>query len=388
MTPAVILGAVRTPIGKFQGALRSKSASDLGAVAIREVVRRAEVPTGDVEEVIFGNVLGAGLGQGPSRRAALMAGLPHAVPATTLSKVCGSGLRAVMGAAQSIACGDSQLVIAGGMESMSNAPHLLGRARSGYRLGHGELIDVILRDGLICSTLGLHMGEIADRCARTYRISRAEQDAFAVESYRRARRAIEDGAFKREIASVEVGGMVPSATVARDEQPFADDIEKLLALKPAFEDEGTVTAGNASSLNDGAAALVIAAEGYTRRKPLARIVGYASAAQAPEDFATAPIHAIRSVLEKAGLHARDIDLFEINQAFSVASIVVSRILEIDASRVDVHGGAVALGHPIGASGARILVTLLHAMQRREARRGIAAICIGGGEAVAMLVERP
>ncbi|HEX5657731.1 MAG TPA: thiolase family protein [Polyangiales bacterium] len=388
MTPAVILAAVRTPIGKFQGSLRSKSASDLAAVAIREAARRAEIPPADVDEVIFGNVLAAGLGQGPSRLAALIAGLPHSVPATTLSKVCGSGLRAVMGATQSIACGDAKVVVAGGMESMSNAPHLLARARSGYRLGHGELIDVILRDGLICSTLGLHMGEIADRCARTYRVSREEQDAFAAESYRRARAAIEGGAFKREIVAVEVGGTVPSASISQDEQPYADDIEKLGKLKPAFEDDGTVTAGNASSLNDGAAALVLAAEGYTRRKPMARVVAYASAAQAPEDFATAPIHAIRSVLDKAGLRVQDIDLFEINQAFSVASIVVSRVLELSPAQVDVNGGAVALGHPIGASGARILVTLLHAMQRREAKRGIATVCIGGGEAVAMLVERP
>ncbi len=391
MSTAVILSAARTPIGKFQGALRSKSAPELAAVSMREAVRRAGIPPAEIGEVIFGNVLCAGLGQAPSRRAALMAGLPHAVPATTLSKVCGSGLRAVVGAAQAIRCGDSQVVVAGGMESMSNAPHLLMRARTGYRLGDGELIDAILRDGLICSSVGAHMGVIAERCARTHRISREEQDAFALESYSRARRALEDRTFEREIVSVEVGGKAASAVLARDEQPFADDISKLATLRPAFEEDGTVTAGNASSVNDGAAALVLAAQDFASAhglRPLARVVGYASAAQAPEDFATAPVLAIRKVLNATGLGLRDIDLFEINQAFAVVSLVVARALELDPERVDIHGGAVALGHPIGASGARILVTLLHALEARGARRGLAAICIGGGEAVAVIVERP
>lgn len=388
MHTAVILSATRSPIGSFQGALKSKSAPELASVTIREAVRRAEVSGADIGEVYFGNVLSAGLGQAPSRRAALMAGLPHGVPATTVSKVCGSGLRAVVSGAQAIACGDSKIAVVGGMESMSNAPHLLARARAGYRLGNGELTDVILRDGLVCSTVGEHMGVLAERCAQKHRISREEQDAFAAQSYQRARRASEDGSFARELVAVEIG--VAGGLVARDEQPFADDIEKLSSLRPAFAKDGAITAGNASSINDGAAALVLASEdeaGMRGLRPLARIVGYASAAQAPEDFATAPVLAIQSVLQKTGLRERDIDLFEINQAFSVVSLVVSRALELDPARVDVHGGAVALGHPIGASGARILVTLLHALDQRNVRRGLAAVCIGGGEAVAMIVER-
>lgn len=390
MKEVVIVSATRTPIGKFQGGLRSRSASELAAITIREAVRRSELPAADVSEVYFGNVLCAGLGQAPSRRAALMADLPYGVPATTVSKVCGSGLRAIISGAQAIACDDSKIVVAGGMESMSNAPHLLARARGGYRLGHGELTDVILRDGLVCATSGEHMGLLADRCAKKHRIGREEQDAFAAESYRRARRACEDGSFEREIVPVEVGVMIPNAAITRDEQPFADDTAKLNTLRPAFAPDGTITAGNASSLNDGAAALVLVGkdEALARGlRPLARIVGHVSVAQAPEDFATAPIRAIRSVLQKTGLHQREIDLFEINQAFSVVSLVAARALELDPSRVDVHGGAVALGHPIGASGARILVTLLHALEQRRERRGLAAVCIGGGESVAMIVER-
>jgi acetyl-CoA C-acetyltransferase len=389
MKAVAIVGAARTPIGKFQGALRSKSASELAAVSIREAVRRSEVAPAEIDELFFGNVLCAGLGQAPSRRAALMAGLPHGLPATTISKVCGSGLRAVVSGVQSISSGDSTLVVAGGMESMSNAPHLLTRSRSGIRLGDGELIDGILRDGLICATEGEHMGVLADRCAQRHGIGREAQDAFARQSYERARNAAQAGLFRQEIVPVEIGGMVPSATIADDEQPYSADMERLPSLKPAFSPSGTVTAGNASSLNDGAAALVLMAEDETRTRgvrPLARIVGCASAAQAPEDFATAPVLAIQRVLAKTGLTLADIDLFEINQAFSVVSLVVAQALKLDPERVDVNGGALALGHPIGASGARILVTLLHALHQRRLRRGIAAICIGGGEGVAVIVE--
>ena len=390
MTQAVIVGAARTPIGRFQGGLGSVSAPQLGAACIRDALRRADVPTNAVQDVLMGNVLSTGVGQAPARQASRLAGLGEHVTTLTLNRVCGSGLQAVVLAAQSVRSGDREIAVAGGMESMSNAPHLLARVRSGYRLGHGEVTDVILRDGLTCSHTDEPMGELADRMAEKLGIAREEQDAFAAESYRRARAASKAGLFSNELVPVEIAGKEETRWLREDEQPFADDVSKLPTLRPAFSPAGTITAGNASTLNDGAAAVVVLSEDEVKRRrlrPMAKIVGCGSVAQSPETFALAPVAAIRRALEAAGLALSDIDLFEINQAFSASSLAVARALDLDSGRVDVNGGAVALGHPIGASGARILVTLLHALEQRRARRGLAALCIGGGEAIAVIVER-
>jgi len=387
----VIVSAARTPIGKFQGSLATFTAPQLGAVSIKEALKRVDLAPADVDEVIMGNVLTAGEGQAPARQAAIFAGVPHAVGATTINKVCGSGLKAVMMGAQSILAGDSKIVVAGGMESMSNTPYLLDRARSGYRLGHGTLIDGIIKDGLWDVYNDFHMGNAAELCAKECGITREQQDAFATESVRRAQHAIKEGHFKKEIVALEIANKKgPTTVIDTDEQPFAGDTSKLPGLRPVFQKDGTVTAGNASSLNDGGAALVVMSDEEAKKrglKPLATIVGHAGAAQAPEWFTTAPVAAISNVLKKTGLEVKDIDLFEVNQAFSVVGLAVADKAHLDASRVDVNGGAVALGHPIGASGARILVTLLHAMEARGAKRGLATLCIGGGEAVALIVER-
>ena len=391
MRDAVIVSAVRTPIGRFLGGLTTIPAPRLGSIAIAEAVRRAGISPGDVSEVIMGNVLSAGLGQAPARQAVLHAGLLVSVPATTVNKMCGSGLKAVMLAQQAIAAGDADIVVAGGMENMSAAPYVLQRARSGYRLGDGTVVDTILRDGLTDAYQNIHMGNCAEILAREYRISRSEQDDFAKLSYARAIAAMDSGGYAGELVTVEI----PQAkgeplVVAEDEEPRRVNFEKIPSLRPVFEEGGTVTAANASSISDGAAAVVVAASDVAKAKglrPMARILGQAGAAMAPEWFTIAPAHATKVLLEKVGWTKDDVDLIEINEAFAAVVIGVCRDLGLGFDRVNVHGGAVALGHPIGASGARILTTLLHAMQRREASRGIASICLAGGEAVALAVER-
>jgi acetyl-CoA C-acetyltransferase len=388
---AVIVSAARTPIGKFQGGLAPKSGPELGALSIKEALRRADLKPDAVNEVFMGCVLQAGVGQAPARQAMIYGGLPNTVPATTVNKVCGSGLKAVIAAAQTILTGDNKVVVAGGMESMSNVPYLLDRARTGYRLGHGQLTDGIIKDGLWDVYKNYHMGDAGELCAKECGITREAQDEFAAESYKRAQAAIKEGRFDKEVVAVEIENKKGPATIVKqDEEPFAGDVDKLKTLRPAFQKDGTITAGNASSLNDGAAAVVVMSDDEAKRlglKPLATIVGYANAAQAPEWFTTAPAVAIENVLQKTGLKLSDIDLFEVNQAFSVVSLAVAQKAKLDLARVDINGGAVALGHPIGASGARVLVTLLHAMEARNVRRGLATLCIGGGEAVAMIVER-
>ncbi len=387
MGEVMILSAVRTPIGGFMGGLTRVPAPRLGGRVLAEAIRRAGIAPDAVSEVIMGNVLSAGLGQAPARQAALAAGLPDSIPATTINKMCGSGLKAVMLGAQAILAGDAEIVAAGGMENMSAAPFLADRARSGYRLGDGTLVDVILRDGLIDAYQHIHMGNCAEILARSYNISREEQDEFARTSYRRTLDAMNTGAFAPEVLPVTADGGAP---VTEDEEPRRVIFEKIALLAPAFEEGGTVTAANASSISDGAAAVVLAsseAAARAGRPPLARIVGQAGAAMAPEWFTIAPAEATWRLLGRVGWTTHDVDLFEINEAFAVVVLGVVRELGIDMDRVNIHGGAVAMGHPIGASGARILTTLLHAMEARSARRGVAAICLAGGEAVAVAVER-
>lgn len=391
MNGAVLAGAVRTPIGSFLGALSSVPAPQLGAVAIREALRRAGVEPERVDEVIMGNVLPAGLGQAPARQAALLAGLSCSVECLTINKMCGSGLKAVMLAAQSIASGDAAVVIAGGMESMSGAPFVVHGARSGLRMGHARLVDTMIHDGLWDVYNDCHMGSCAELLAERQGLTREAQDDYALESYRRARAASASGLFAQEIVPVPVRGRRgETADVRRDEEPDRLVEQRFRSLVPAFKEGGTITAGNASSISDGAAAVVVLEESLAARlavKPMARLVAQAAAATDPEWFTLAPILAVRKVLRKAGLGVEDVDLFEINEAFSVVPMAAIRELGLDPGRVNVRGGAVALGHPIGASGARVLVTLLHAMQHQGARRGVATVCIGGGEAVAVIVER-
>jgi len=391
MREAVIVGAARTAIGSFMGSLAEVPAPKLGAVAIAEAVARAGIAKEDVEQVIMGNVLPAGIGQAPARQAGIFAGLPVSAGAVTVNKMCGSGLKAVMLAAQAVATGEFDVVVAGGMESMSQAPYLLRKARSGYRLGNDTLYDHMILDGLWDAYNDIHMGSCAELLAREHRISREEQDAYAAGSYEKALAAIRDGSFAREIVGVEIPRRKGDPVVFNvDEEPGRGNVEKLPGLKPAFEKNGTVTAGNASTINDGAAAVVVmAAEVAARRgiEPLARIAGYATASLDPVWFTVAPIEAIRKLLRKTGIDKDRVGLFEINEAFAVVAVAAIRGLALDPARVNVRGGAVALGHPIGASGARILTTLLYAMEEREERYGVASLCIGGGEAVAMLVER-
>ncbi|MCL5267210.1 MAG: thiolase family protein [Bacteroidetes bacterium] len=391
MRQVIIASACRTPIGSFQGALSSLTAPKLGALAIQEAVKRAGISPEQVEEVFMGCVLTAGVGQAPARQASIFAGLPNTTPCTTINKVCGSGLKSVMLGALTIMTGEADIVVAGGMESMSNAPYLLDKARSGYRMGDGKIIDSMVKDGLWDVYNDYHMGSAAELCARECHIPRDAQDEFAAMSYRRALEAIEKGYFSDEIVQVPIKSRDGSITyVVEDEEPRKVKFEKIPQLKPAFEKEGTVTAANASKLNDGAAALVLMSEEKAKElgvKPLARIAAQASSAQAPEWFTIAPATVIEKLFKKTGFRKDDIDLFEINEAFSVVSLAVRQLLDLDLKKVDVHGGAVALGHPIGASGARILTTLIYAMQRRDLHRGLAAICIGGGEAAGVIIER-
>ncbi|HZF09154.1 MAG TPA: thiolase family protein [Thermoanaerobaculia bacterium] len=390
MDDVVILSAARTPIGVFQGALASLPAHALGARAVAAAVERAGLIPGDVEQVNLGCVLTAGQGQAPARQAAIAAGCPVSTGAITLNKVCGSGMRAMMIAANDLRCGDYKVVVAGGMESMSQGPYLAAGVRDGLRLGHGKLVDSVIHDGLWDPYNDLHMGNCAELCAAEYKFSREEQDAYSVESYRRAREAAEKGLFAEEIVPVSIVGKKGTTVVDRDEEPFKVDLAKIGSLRPAFQKDGTVTAGNASKINDGAAALVLTTAAHAARlgrKPIARILAHTSLAQKPEWYSTAPIGAARAVLERAGLKAADVDLWEVNEAFAVVAQAFLRDLDLPHDRVNVRGGAVALGHPIGASGARIVVTLLHALRERGVRLGCAAICIGGGEATAILVER-
>ncbi|HYN20808.1 MAG TPA: acetyl-CoA C-acetyltransferase [Thermoanaerobaculia bacterium] len=391
MDDVVILSAARTPIGALQGALAGFPAHALGARALSAAIERADLTPEEIQQVNLGCVLTAGQGQAPARQAALGAGCPVSTGAVTLNKVCGSAMRAVMIAANDLRCGDYQIVAAGGMESMSQAPYLAMGVREGLRLGHGKLIDSTVHDGLWDPYNDIHMGSCAELCASEYRIGREEQDAFSLESYRRARAAAESGLTKDEIVPVPVPQRKGEPVmVDKDEEPFKVDLARMASLKPAFQKDGTVTAGNASKINDGAAALVLTTASHAAKlgkKPLARIVAHSSLAQKPEWFTTAPVGASKSVLERAGLKAADIDLWEVNEAFAVVALAFMRDLALPADRVNVRGGAVALGHPIGSSGARILVTLLAAMKERGARLGCAAICIGGGEATAMVVER-
>jgi len=387
----VIVGAARTPIGAFLGSLSALTAPRLGAVAIRAALSRAGVEPGEVGEVVMGNVLQAGVGQAPARQAALFAGLPQTTPAWTLNKVCGSGLKAVISAAQAIALGDAEVVVAGGMESMSNVPYYDRATRTGARMGNVELTDGLIHDGLWDVYGQQHMGMCAEQCAVTQDIPRAAQDEYAVESTRRAIQAWKEGAFAAEIAPVELEGKKGEKTVvAEDDGPKGARPEKIPSLRPVFKKDGTVTAANASSINDGAAALVLMSAERARkegRTVLARITGWGGAARAPVEFTIAPADAIRATLGKAGLGVKDVDLWEINEAFAVVSVANNRLLGLDPKAVNVRGGAVALGHPIGASGARILVTLLQAMADLGRKRGVASLCIGGGEAVALIVER-
>ena len=389
MRQIVIAGAVRTPIGNLNGALGAMSATALGSCVIREALRRAQVPPEAVDEVIMGNVLSAGVGQAPARQAAKGAGLPDTVNATTINKVCGSGLKAVMMACQAIQAGEADVVVAGGMESMSRAPYILERARSGYQVGHGELIDSMIKDGLWDAYGNVPMGACAELCASKYQFSREEQDTFSVQSYTRALKARQEGWFRDEIIEVEVPGKPKPLVIRDDERLTRFDEAKMRRLSPAFKPDGTVTAGNASGMNDGAAALVVLSEERAESlniTPIARIVGYTQKAVAPEWFTIAPIQAISALLSKLKCNVDQIDLYEVNEAFAVVTMAAMRELKLNPDRVNIHGGAVALGHPIGASGARILTTLLYALKRTGGKRGIASPCIGSGESVAVAVE--
>jgi acetyl-CoA C-acetyltransferase len=392
MKDPVILSAVRTPIAKFLGALKSIPATELGAIAVKAAVERAGISPRDVDETIMGNVLAAGLGQNPARQAAIRAGLPAESAAMTINKVCGSGLKAVALAAQAIQTGNASIVVAGGMESMSRAPYLMENAREGYRLGNSALVDSMIRDGLWDVYEDVHMGITAEVVAEKYHVSRERQDAYALESQRRAVAASSAGRFRSEIVPVPVAQKKgPAIAVDTDESPRADTtLATLAALKPAFKKDGTVTAGNAPGVNDGAAALVVTSADRAAqmdRKPLARVVGQAVSGIEPMLVMMAPVQAVQRLVAKIGWNLADVDLVELNEAFSVQAIAVMEQLGLDPERVNVNGGAVALGHPIGASGARILVTLIHEMTRRDVKRGIAALCLGGGNSVAMAVER-
>jgi acetyl-CoA C-acetyltransferase len=389
MNDTVILAARRTPIGSFQGALVAATAPQLGAAAARAALADAGVAADAIDEVIFGCVLPAGLGQAPARQAAIAAGVAPSVPATTVNKMCGSGMKALMLAADQVRNGDSSVALAGGLESMSNAPYLLLKARAGYRMGHGEVFDHMFYDGLQSPWDGQAMGCFADATADKYGFTRADQDAFAAESVRRAQRAVRDGDFAAEIAPVTLKTRKGEQVVAQDETPFALDIAKIPSLKPAFRKDGTVTAASSSSISDGAAAIVIAGAAAAKARnlrPIARIVSYASHAQAPEWFTTAPAPSIQKALDKAGWKISDVDLFEINEAFAVVAMACARDLGLDLARVNVNGGACALGHPIGATGARLVTTLVHALRKRGLKRGVATQCIGGGEATAICIE--
>jgi acetyl-CoA C-acetyltransferase len=385
----VILSSVRTPIGAFMGTLSSFSAPRLGAIVISESIKRAGIKNDDVNEVIMGNVLSAGMGQAPARQASIYAGLPVSVPCMTINKVCGSGLKSVMLADQSIKLGDSEVVVAGGMESMSNAPYLLFKARTGYKMGNGELVDSMINDGLWDVYNNFHMGMAGELCATECNITRQNQDEFAMLSYKRALDAQKNGSFSDEIIPVIIEDKKGPITISKDEEPEKVNFDKVASLKPVFKKDGTVTAANASSIDDGASAVVVASEEKAKTlgsKPMAKIIAYATHAQKPEWFTTAPTEAINKAIAKAGMKLEDIDLFEVNEAFASVAIITQRNLNIPIEKINVHGGAIALGHPIGASGARVLTTLIYALKRYNKKYGLASLCIGGGEAVAMIIE--
>ncbi|GJM24762.1 MAG: acetyl-CoA acetyltransferase [Phycisphaerae bacterium] len=385
-----IAGGCRTPFGAFQGTLSTVPAAQLGATAIKGSLNRADIKPTDVDEVFMGNVIGAGLGQNIARQCSLGAGIGNEVGCTTINKVCGSSMRAIIHAAQAIQCGDMELAIAGGVESMSGAPYLLPKARSGFRMGHGQVIDSMVHDGLWDVYNDVHMGNCGDSCAADYHFSREQQDAFAIESFKRAIKARDEGISAALIEAVEVKGRKGSVTVDKDENPEKFVEEKIAALRPAFGKDGTVTAGNASSINDGAAACVVVGEDRLKAlgiKPQARILGHVNVAMEPTQFTVAPIHAIRKLSDRLNLKLADVDLFEINEAFSVVAMAAIHDLKLDHAKVNVFGGAVSLGHPLGATGARITVTLAQALEVTKQRIGIAALCIGGGEASAIAIER-
>lgn len=385
----VLLAARRTPIGAFQGVLAPLTATQLGAAAIRGALESAGLTGGQVDEVLMGCVLPAGLGQAPARQAAIAAGIPTAVPSTTINKMCGSGLKAIMMAEDALRAGSASVVVAGGLESMSNAPYLLPKARSGYRMGHGEILDHMFYDGLQSPWDGQMMGCFAENTSARYQFTRADQDAFAARSVTRALTAIESGAFRNEIVPVTVKSRKGETVIEQDETPFTCDLQKIPQLKPAFRKDGTVTAASSSSISDGAAAVVLSRASVARQlgvAPIARLVASASYAQEPEWFTTAPVGAIRRVLERAGWQASEVELFEVNEAFAAVAMAAAHDIGIPAERLNVNGGACALGHPIGATGARIVATLLHALRARASRRGVASLCIGGGEATAVAIE--
>lgn len=387
---SVIVAAKRTPVGSFQGILSPLTAPELGKQVIKNILDDTQIDPNQIDEVIMGNVLPAGVGQAPARQAALFAGLPDKVECLTINKVCGSGLKSVMLADQAIRCGDAQVIIAGGMESMSNAPYLLPKARSGYRLGHGELIDSMVKDGLWEVYNDFHMGSCAEACARDFNFTREEIDDFSIKSYQKALEAQKNGKFKNEITDVVVKSRKGETIVNEDEEISKVNFEKIPKLKPAFEKNGIVTAANSSKINDGGAALLVMSEDKALElglTPMVEIVAQASAAKKPIEFTTAPADAIQKVLKRANLTKDDIDLFEINEAFAVVSLAVNKLLDLDEDNINVNGGAVAIGHPIGASGARILTTLLHEMMKRDSVYGLASLCIGGGEAAALVVKR-
>ncbi|MGO8053319.1 acetyl-CoA C-acyltransferase [Rhizobium leguminosarum] len=389
--PIVIVGAARTPIGSFQGELKEATAPELGATAIRAALQRSRVEAEAIEEVVFGCVLPAGQGQAPARQAAIHAGLPFATAASTVNKMCGSGMKAVMMAHDLIAAGSASVAVAGGMESMTNAPYLLDKARGGYRLGHGRVVDHMFLDGLEDAyDKGRLMGSFAEDCAEAYQFTREAQDSYAITSLTLAQKAMAEGCFESEIAPVTVRSGKAEQVASRDEQPGKAKLDKIPTLKPAFREGGTVTAANSSSISDGAAALVLMRRSEAEHrglKPLATILGHATHSQAPNLFATAPIGALQKLSDRTGLPLSEVDLFEINEAFAVVAMAAMRDLNLPHEKVNVHGGACALGHPIGASGARILVTLLAALERYDLKRGMAALCIGGGEATAVAIER-
>jgi acetyl-CoA C-acetyltransferase len=389
---AVIISAVRTPVGKFLGALKGFKATELGAIVVREAVRRAGVDPADVDEVIMGCVIQAGLGQNPARQAALFGGLPDTVSAVTVNKVCGSGLKAIMMAAQGVQLGDTEIVVAGGMESMSNAPYLVPKAREGYRLGNGTIVDTVINDGLWCAFDDQHMGCTGEVVSERFHVSREEQDEYALDSHRKASAAINSGKFRDEIVPVEIKQRKGPPLIFDTDEPVREDtsLESLGKLRPAFKEGGTVTAGNAPGVNDGASAVVVTSAARARSlgvEPMAKIVGQATSGVEPKLVMMAPVEAIKKLLKKTGWSLSDVDLIELNEAFAVQAVAITRELNLDPEKLNVNGGAVALGHAIGQSGSRILTTMLYEMKRRNVHRGIAALCLGGGNAVAMAVER-
>lgn len=390
MENAVIVSAQRTAVGSFQGSLSSLPAPRLGAVAIKSALEKAGLSGTEIDELIFGEVLTAGVGQAPARQAAIFGGIANSTPCMTINKVCGSGLKAVMMAADTVRLGQNKIVVAGGQENMSLAPHLLENSRSGYRMGSVQMIDSMVKDGLWDPYNNFHMGNAAEICSREYSFSREAQDAFAIDSYKKAQAAAAAGHFKNEIATVTIESKKGNIQIAVDEEPTKAMFDKMPGLKPAFEKDGTITAANASKINDGAAALVIMSETEALKrglKPLARIVSHGSFAQEPKYFSTAPVGAIKKSLQAAHLKISDIDLFEINEAFANVAMAAQKSLEIPSERLNTHGGAIAIGHPIGASGARILTTLVHSLHTHNLRRGLASLCIGGGEGVSLIIEK-